>query len=717
MEEIKRSPIRFGIFEVDLQAGELRRQGFKVKLQQQPFQILAMLLERPGEVVTREEIQKRLWPADTFVDFDRGLNRATNRLRESLGDDADSPRFIETLPRRGYRFIAQVDKLHESGRVAELMLQQDEIPWRVPAVLPWWRSKPALGLGGLILVCMVLAAGFHWWHRLSLGGPSGPRLAHKQITFVGDAYAPAISPDGKSVAYRTTYPGNEQKLMLQDLSGGRSLELLHEQRLWRPKWSPDGSEVVLGVFQESSKTRGTLVVSRLGGTPRRVGEGGFSCWLPDGLQIANTAPSREFGIWLVNQLTGAKKQIPGPAYQTLLDIDCSAKTGMLLLLTETSSKNQIWTMKPDGTEQRRLIESESGITFLSPRWSPAGDAIYYFREEGGTTDLVRLPASGKSTGSSVLVNGLEAGDYFTLSADGSQLAYTRTQSYSNLWLVELPAPGARAEAHAKPLTAGTLSYDDPSISPDGHWVSFTIGAGAKSNVYKMTIDGGQMVQLTFFDAATTASPAWSPDGRRIAFICDQGGTPKAWVVDADGGTARVLDKTNASDSNFRLSWSPSPDIVYQSPGMHNLRRLNVETQEERPLLANDFKGFLLANPTFSPDGKKIAIFSNGGHADLGAWVFTLEKFSEKLLYRDVFPLGWSADGRFVYAFDYRRGREILQIGLGDSKKPKSVMTMPGDLNKAGTVSPDGRKIIVSVGEEKSDVWLMKDFDPQTARVK
>jgi DNA-binding winged helix-turn-helix (wHTH) protein len=111
MEEAKRPPIRFGIFEVDLQAGELRRRGLKVQLQQQPFQILEMLLECPGEVVTREEIQKRLWPTDTFVDFDRGLNRATNRLRESIGDEAGNPRFIETLPRRGYRFIGQIETL------------------------------------------------------------------------------------------------------------------------------------------------------------------------------------------------------------------------------------------------------------------------------------------------------------------------------------------------------------------------------------------------------------------------------------------------------------------------------------------------------------------------------------------------------------------------------------------------------------------------------
>jgi DNA-binding winged helix-turn-helix (wHTH) protein len=111
MEETKRVslPIRFGIFEVDLHSGELRRQGYRVKLQDQPFQLLIMLLEHPGDVITREELQRQLWPADTFVDFERGLNRAINKLREALGDDADAPHFIETLPRRGYRFLAPVE--------------------------------------------------------------------------------------------------------------------------------------------------------------------------------------------------------------------------------------------------------------------------------------------------------------------------------------------------------------------------------------------------------------------------------------------------------------------------------------------------------------------------------------------------------------------------------------------------------------------------------
>ena len=103
--------VRFGVFEADLRSGELRKNGLKIRLPGQPFEVLAMMLERPGEVVTREELQKRLWPDGTFVDFDHSLNNAINKIREALGDSAESPRFVETLSRRGYRFIAPVETL------------------------------------------------------------------------------------------------------------------------------------------------------------------------------------------------------------------------------------------------------------------------------------------------------------------------------------------------------------------------------------------------------------------------------------------------------------------------------------------------------------------------------------------------------------------------------------------------------------------------------
>src|SRR5271157_1965488 len=107
--------LRFGVFEFDPKAGELRKKGLKIRLQGQPVEILAMLLERPGETITREELQKKLWPADTFVDFEQGLNNAMKRLRAALDDNAESPHFIETLPRRGYRFIGAVNGASGNG--------------------------------------------------------------------------------------------------------------------------------------------------------------------------------------------------------------------------------------------------------------------------------------------------------------------------------------------------------------------------------------------------------------------------------------------------------------------------------------------------------------------------------------------------------------------------------------------------------------------------
>jgi len=110
--------VRFGVFEVDLAAGELRKNGRRIRLQEQPFQMLALLLERPGDVVTREEVRQKLWPADTFVDFDHSLNTAINKVREALGDSASSPRYVETLARRGYRFLAQVERAQMAGALA-----------------------------------------------------------------------------------------------------------------------------------------------------------------------------------------------------------------------------------------------------------------------------------------------------------------------------------------------------------------------------------------------------------------------------------------------------------------------------------------------------------------------------------------------------------------------------------------------------------------------
>jgi TolB-like protein/DNA-binding winged helix-turn-helix (wHTH) protein len=149
-------PVRFGPFEANFTTGELRKHGIRLKLQDQPFQILAMLLVRPHELITREEIRQKLWPSGTFVDFDNGLNTAINRLREALGDSAEQPKFIETLPRRGYRFIGALDgaaptRVQEVGSVSAFREAEET----AGGARPWWRRKAALATGGVALAALL----------------------------------------------------------------------------------------------------------------------------------------------------------------------------------------------------------------------------------------------------------------------------------------------------------------------------------------------------------------------------------------------------------------------------------------------------------------------------------------------------------------------------------------------------------------------------------
>src|SRR6266478_945667 len=167
-----RSPgiLRFGTFEVDVRAGELRKQGVRIKLQEQPFHVLTVLLQRPGEVVTREELRNENWAADTFVDFDNSLNTAVNKLREALGDSADNPRFIETLPRRGYRFIAPVTGIEGTPRGTDP---------GVSAISPP-RSRKLIMTVTVVALAMGIAGGLLWRARRA------PHLTEMDTIVFGD---------------------------------------------------------------------------------------------------------------------------------------------------------------------------------------------------------------------------------------------------------------------------------------------------------------------------------------------------------------------------------------------------------------------------------------------------------------------------------------------------------------------------------------------------
>src|SRR5262252_9248913 len=189
----------FGVFEVDLRGGELRRNGIKVKLQDQPFQVLAELVEHPGQVVTREDLRNRLWPADTYVDFDHSLNAVIRRLRDALGDSADNPTFVETVARRGYRFLAPVSAVpangngaSESGPITETKPASDVSPSRKKKL---WIIA---GMSAVVLVLLGLVLGFF----LAPHAPAPVRITRLTANPVDDpVHAAAISRDGRYLAY------------------------------------------------------------------------------------------------------------------------------------------------------------------------------------------------------------------------------------------------------------------------------------------------------------------------------------------------------------------------------------------------------------------------------------------------------------------------------------------------------------------------------------
>jgi DNA-binding winged helix-turn-helix (wHTH) protein len=248
--------VRFGIFEADLRSGELRRSGLKVKIQELPFQVLVALLEKPGEVVTRDELHKRLWPADTFVDFEHGLSKAINKLRDALGDNANNPRFVETLTRRGYRFLGPVEHIDPNSFPAGYA-EPASGGRRVAS--PSRRMIVAIA-GVLLVVAVVALAG--WW-RATRKVETTPRWSGEPLPGPTTAFWPRVSPDGHLIAFLALVD-NQTQVAIMDPEPDWTV-LTHDRTHGAVEnlcWSPDGSRIY---FDRSS---GIYSVPGLGGEER-----------------------------------------------------------------------------------------------------------------------------------------------------------------------------------------------------------------------------------------------------------------------------------------------------------------------------------------------------------------------------------------------------------------------------------------------------------------
>jgi DNA-binding winged helix-turn-helix (wHTH) protein len=276
--QLSSGAVRFDVFEVDLQAGALRKESRKVRLQEQPFRVLSSVLERPGELVTRKELCRRLWPADTFVDFDHGLNSAVARLRDALSDSAEQPKFIETVPKRGYRFIASLnrDPSPEPEESVPAPRTQKSSPARV------W-----IGIGGALFMLVSLVSAI-------VLGRSYPRTAPSSEAGISSrepqiASVPAYSPDGKQVAFRQSEGRPNDGIFTALVGGENPLRLTSHPGDFSPVWSPDSRQIAF--IRYSDNALSIYTVPALGGIehqiytmPAALGEG--LTWAKSGKALA-----------------------------------------------------------------------------------------------------------------------------------------------------------------------------------------------------------------------------------------------------------------------------------------------------------------------------------------------------------------------------------------------------------------------------------------------
>ena len=278
--------VRFDIFEVDLRAGELRKEGRLVKLQEQPLRVLSLLLERSGEVVTRDELRQNLWPADTFVDFDHGLNSAVARLRQALRDSAEKPRLIETVAKRGYRFIGSLDTRIDDAPPAQPAPDSGSHAVQVPLVQEHRRS---LWMAGVPLLVLLGAIGLWAYYRKTAEKPLPSMEVVPLVGLRGFQVTPAFSPDGNQVAFRDSDGAHNTGIYTTMVGGGKSLRLTSDPGDCCPAWSPDGRQIAF--IRYADKTASIVIIPALGGTERHVYRGpnpmgSGLAWSPDGKFLA-----------------------------------------------------------------------------------------------------------------------------------------------------------------------------------------------------------------------------------------------------------------------------------------------------------------------------------------------------------------------------------------------------------------------------------------------
>jgi len=615
--------LRFGVFEMDLQAGELRKQGVKLKLQDQPFQILAALLQKQGEIVTREDLRQRLGASDAFGDFDHVLNKAVNKIREVLGDSADSPRFVETLPRRGYRFLAPVENIDPveprpnapQSEEAKRHVSQEAMAWTcagaaflVAAGLAVTRSheKPAES------------------HPIQFQIPLPPQMTTE--------WGPTLSPDGRQIVWRGVV---DHKAMLWHHSmeaQGISPLAETEGGVW-PFWSPDSR--FLGFFAGGKLKKMELSTGTIQDLCE-AGEGALGTWNADGvivfgafghpLRRVSAAGGKPTVVREIDRRGGETEELfpvflPDGNHFTYWSLKGEVKQGNVFrYLTSLDSKDT------------RVLVHGAFETF----YSPPGFVIFrsWDKLSAQPFDLPHLELRGTPVRITDNVN------FFSVSQTGV-LAYLRIPSPDSIQLTWATRDGKRLSTVGEPGYYGQIM-----LSPDGRQLLLQRGQPDEpEHDWLLDLASGIESHMTFEDSADVV---WSPDGREFTFSAHPNGHFDLYRKVVGGGEQMLF--ASAVDK-FPQEWSKDGSFIIflsrDSNGHQAFYRLPLAGERKPELLFEN--GSDIDEASLSPDGRWVAYDSNKS----GRWEAYVAAFPTFTQQHQVSSAGggqalWRQDGKELF---------------------------------------------------------------------
>lgn len=695
--------LKFGPYLVDLAAGEVRRNGSRIRLQEKPLRVLVLLAERQGQLVTREELKNRLWPDETFVDFESGLNTAVSKLREALSDNADKPRYIETIPRRGYRFVGTVEINGTRSSTAEALGPQivpaaprgpdrEEVSARTAARSNW--KVPVLA--GVLVAGAAFAV---WWFNPL----PPPTVTHTdQVTRSSRIDTPVRPMSVGDHIFYIERDGGHWNLMRTELGAGDG------QRVTLPAGnaipldvSPDRSKILIGTFEKRGDENQLWTMPADGGVAMRLSgvtasDAKFS---PDGLKVAYTHGQ---SIWIMDA--------DGANPRKLVDLPASAEwlawspDGNRLRFTLGSySGNEmpsIWQIFRNGDGLREVLSDwQRGASKCCGAWTPDG-RYYIFSASAGPEHNVWALREGGSwwrrspRGPFQLTAGPGSVQSGTPGPHGKSILY-----YSGAWREEVERLdlGTRKFSPLLPNAHALLN----SFSRDGQWMAYIDARSA--SLVRSRSDGTQSVVLAAAEPWHPSFPRWSPDGKWIVFrggLTDQ--PAQSFVVPANGGHAEPLLRSQTQTDVRDADWSSDGKKLVIShalePDDSDFRELEIvdfATRQTEKLPGSN----RLVIPRWSPDGHFISAAVDDQSA-LKLWDFSSKKWTTIARGTALGLSVWSPDRRYLYFQDLLSAGESLQRYDTQTRRVKVVAEF-SEILKSGAahrcalegITPDGSPII------------------------